>query len=114
MDAAWVVLTWLFLGGGSGFLLIGGLGIVRLPDVFTRIHAAGISDTMGAGLVLLGLCIHGAVEGQIAATLRLVLVLGFLWFTSPIATHSTAKAALSGGARPYVVGGKRPGEGESP
>ena len=48
------VLSWIFIAAGSIFVLIGGLGLLRLPDFYTRIHAAGITDTMGAWLILIG------------------------------------------------------------
>ena len=96
------VLTWVLLMSGAFFLVTGALGMVRLPDVFTRMHAAGMTDTMGAGLILAGLCVHSGANFE---TVRLLLILGFLWFTSPIATHATAKAALSGGVRAFTVGG---------
>ena len=102
MEQALTVLTWALLLSGAFFLLTGALGMVRLPDVFTRMHAAGMADTMGAGLILVGLCVY---SGANTVTLRLVLVLAFLWFTSPIATHALAKAALSGGAEPYTLAG---------
>ncbi len=102
MDQVLSVLTWLLLLSGGFFLLTGAIGMVRLPDVFTRMHAAGMADTMGAGLILAGLCVHSGVN---LVTVRLLLVLAFVWFTSPIATHALAKAALSGGARPYTLTG---------
>lgn len=102
MEQALTVLTWALLLSGAFFLVTGALGMVRLPDVFTRMHAAGMADTMGAGLILAGLCVY---SGANLVTLRLVLVLAFLWFTSPIATHALAKAALSGGAEPYTLAG---------
>ena len=49
------VLSWIFIVAGSIFVLIGGVGLIRLPDFYTRIHAAGITDTMGAWLILIGL-----------------------------------------------------------
>ncbi len=101
------VLVWALLLSGAFFLVTGALGMVRLPDVFTRMHAAGMADTMGAGLILVGLCVHSGVN---LVTLRLLLVLAFLWFTSPIATHALAKAALSGGAEPYTLAGGDEGE----
>ena len=101
MEQLLSVLAWALLLSGAFFLVTGALGMVRLPDVFTRMHAAGMADTMGAGLILVGLCVY---SGANFVTLRLVLILAFLWFTSPIATHALAKAALSGGAEPYTVG----------
>lgn len=99
------VVVWLLLLSGGFFMVTGSLGMVRLPDVFTRMHAAGMVDTMGAGLTLAGLCVYSLHDGTGLVAVRLVLVLAFLWFTSPIATHAVAKAALSGGTTPYTVQG---------
>lgn len=95
--------SWALLLGGSFFLLTGSLGMVRLPDVFTRMHAGGMTDTMGAGMILVGLAVYSGADLDVTA--RLLLILGFLWFTSPIATHAVAKAALSGGLSPYALDG---------
>ncbi len=112
MEMAVTVLTWVLLMAGAFFLLTGALGMVRLPDVFTRMHGAGMTDTMGAGLILAGLLVHTLAGGvQVAVPVRLLLILGFLWFTSPIATHATAKAALSGGVRPFTLAGEGSGGG---
>ena len=97
--------VWMLLISGGFFMVTGALGMVRLPDVFTRMHAAGMVDTMGAGLTLAGLCIYSLHDGAGLVAVRLVLVLAFLWFTSPIATHAVAKAALSGGTTPYTAEG---------
>ena len=102
MDQILTTLSWVLLLSGAFFLLTGSLGMVRLPDVFTRMHAAGMIDTMGAGMILVGLAVYNGAD---LITVRLLLVLAFLWFTSPIATHAVAKAALSGGLRPYTVAG---------
>ena len=108
-EQAVTVLVWALLLSGAFFLVTGAVGMVRLPDVFTRMHAAGMADTMGAGLILAGMCVHSGVG---LVTVRLLLVLAFLWFTSPIATHAVAKAALSGGAEPYTrEGGGGGGDG---
>lgn len=101
MEQVVAVLVWALLLSGAFFLVTGALGMVRLPDVFTRMHAAGMADTMGAGLIIAGMCVY---SGANLVTVRLLLVLAFLWFTSPIATHAVAKAALSGGAVPYTKG----------
>ena len=82
---------------GSFFVVVGGIGVLRMPDVFTRMHAAGLTDTMGSFFILTGLMLQSGISG---VTLRLVLVLAFLWFTSPVATHALAKAALHGNLRP--------------
>ncbi len=91
--------SWACILGGSLFALIGGLGLHRLPDFFTRLHAAGMTDTLGAALILFGLMVQG---GLTLVTVKLILILGFLLFTSPTATHALAKAALHGKQRPLL------------
>lgn len=99
MAVALDVASWIFILGGGFFAVTGGIGILRMPDVFTRLHASGMTDTMGAGLILTGLMFQ---SGLSLVTVKLVLVLFFLWFTSPIATHAVARAALHVGIRPVV------------
>ena len=111
MDVVVTGVVWLLLLAGSFFLVTGSLGMVRLPDVFTRMHAAGMTDTMGAGLILAGLTVYAASGAEFLVGFRLLLVLAFLWFTSPIATHAVAKAALAGGIRPYTLAGGADPEG---
>ncbi len=91
------IVSWGLLAVGSAFLIIGGIGLVRLPDVFARMHGAGIIDTLGAGAVLSGLMIQAGLG---IVTLKLVLIVIFILFTSPTATHALARAALHGGVRP--------------
>ena len=79
--------------GGAAFLLIGAIGLIRLPDFFTRIHATGIIDTLGMGLTLIGLLI---LAGWTLPGVKLVLIFGFMLLTGPTATHALAKAALHG------------------
>jgi len=82
----------LLLAGGVGILLIGSLGLLRLPDFYTRLHPAGMIDTLGAGLILLGLMPQA---GPTLVTIKLLLILLLLWFTSPVASHALARAALA-------------------
>ncbi len=91
------ILSWGLLAAGSVFLIIGGIGLVRLPDVFARMHGAGMIDTLGAGAVLSGLMIQAGLG---AVTIKLVLIVVFILFTSPTATHALARAALHGGVKP--------------
>ena len=91
------IVSWVLLLGGGFFAVTGGIGVLRLPDVFTRLHASGMTDTMGAGLILAGLMIQAAPSLE---TLKLLLILAFLWTTSPVATHAVAHAALRGGVEP--------------
>jgi multicomponent Na+:H+ antiporter subunit G len=85
------LLSWLALLGGVAFALIGSVGLLRMPDFYTRLHAAGITDTLGAALIVLGLALQA---GWTLVSVKLLLILIFLWFTSPIATHALARAAL--------------------
>jgi multicomponent Na+:H+ antiporter subunit G len=91
------VASWVLLAGGSFFLLVGGIGLMRMPDFFTRLHAAGVTDTAGAGLMLFGLMLHA---GFTLVTVKLLLALFFILFTTPTACHALAKAALQEGLRP--------------
>ncbi|HKJ01948.1 MAG TPA: monovalent cation/H(+) antiporter subunit G [Longimicrobiales bacterium] len=92
------VLSWVSILGGLFFMLVGTVGVLRMPDVYTRLHAAGMTDTLGAGFLILGMCFQ---TGFTLLTLRLLLVYAFLLFTSPIGTHALARAALSGKVEPY-------------
>ncbi len=97
------IASWACLIAGSLFALIGAAGIIRLPDVFARMHGAGIVDTLGMGLILAGLMIH---EGFTMVTVKLVLIVVFIFFTSPTTTHALARAALNGGVKPLLDKGK--------
>ena len=85
------ILSWIFLIAGSAFSITGGIGMLRLPDFYTRMHAAGITDTMGAGLVLVGLMFQA---GLTLLTVKLAMILFFLLFTSPTSGHALARSAL--------------------
>lgn len=85
---------------GTIFCLIGAIGVLRFPDLFSRMHAAGLTDTLGALLVLGGLML---LAGWSLATAKLVFILAFLWMTSPTATHALAKAARHDGVEPLVT-----------
>jgi multicomponent Na+:H+ antiporter subunit G len=84
---------------GAFFFVVGAVGIYRMPDVFTRMHAAGISDTVGAGLLIVGMMFFG---GLTLVTVKLAIILGIVIFTSPVATHALAQAALHAGVEPIL------------
>ncbi|WP_371397532.1 monovalent cation/H(+) antiporter subunit G [Fretibacter rubidus] len=84
---------------GLFFLLAGTLGVLRLPDFYTRIHAAGMTDTLGAELILLGLMVQ---SGFSQMTLKLLFVAFFLLLTGPTATHAVANAAYRAGLKPQL------------
>ncbi len=96
--------SWVLLVAGSIFCMIGGLGLIRLPDVYARMHGAGITDTLGAGLILAGLMVQG---GFSQVTVKLILILIFLLFTSPTSTYALANAAYHRGLEP-LLGTPRP------
>ncbi len=96
----WDLMSWISILGGLFFIVVGSIGVLRFPDVYTRLHAAGMTDTMGAGLVLVGLSFQ---EGLTLITVRLLMIWAFLLFTSPIGTHALARAALHGKVEPFRV-----------
>jgi multicomponent Na+:H+ antiporter subunit G len=101
------VFSGVLLGFGAFFCLVGAIGVVRLPDVYARMHASGINDTLGAALVLLGLAVH---SGPNLTSVKLVLVLFFLLVASPTASHALANAAMTKGLEPQ---GEKGGGGET-
>jgi multicomponent Na+:H+ antiporter subunit G len=111
VSAALDVVSWICLVAGVAFAMIGAIGLLRFPDLFTRMHAAGVVDTIAVGLVLLGLALQ-APSWLVAA--KLVLIFVFILFTSPTATHALARAALNGGVTPLLPGADASREGEPP
>ena len=93
------LLSWICLLAGSFFCIVGGIGLVRLPDFYSRMHGSGITDTLGAGLVLVGLMIQG---GLTLVTVKLIMILVVLLLASPTATHAIAKAAFTAGVEPQL------------
>jgi multicomponent Na+:H+ antiporter subunit G len=96
------VLAW--IGGGlvvAGTLLsvLGAAGVLRFPDVYTRIHSASLTDTGGATLVLLGL---GLISGFNFDTLKLSFAWVFIMMTTPAAANALANAAFSSGHKPRI------------
>ena len=93
------ILSGLCIAAGIVALITGSLGLVRLPDLFSRTHAVGMMDTAGVGFIILGLIIH---EGFTLVSVKLALVGIFLFFTSPIATHAVAQVAYRAGLKPVL------------
>jgi multicomponent Na+:H+ antiporter subunit G len=96
------LVSWACLMLGAAFVVIGGIGLVRMPDFFTRTHPAGLTDTLGAGLILVGLMIESGWSLNLA---KLAMILIFLLFTSPTASHALAHAALVSGLKPWTKPG---------
>ena len=111
MELAREIAVWVCLVSGSVFSVIGGIGMVRMPDFYTRSHAASITDTLGATLILLGLGLHSGLN---LVTVKLIFVLFLLYVTSPTAAHALVKAAYSKGLDAPDVEDVAPGEKLSP
>ena len=92
--------SWVCLLLGSAFCIIGGIGLMRLPDFYSRIHGGGITDTLGAGLIMLGLMLQA---GWSLVTVKLVLFMLFLLLTSPVSSHAIARAARHSGLEPKLT-----------
>lgn len=93
------LLSWVLLVTGGLLGIVGGIGLYRLPDFFSRLHAAGITDTLCAMLILVGL---GLQAGWTLAAFKLALIFVFLFFTAPTASHALANAALHSGLKPKL------------
>lgn len=93
LDAA----SWVLLAAGGLACLVGALGLLRLPDFYTRLHAASLAETLGAGGILAGLMLQA---GWSLVTVKLAFIGLLIFFTSPAATHALARAALGRGLAP--------------
>ncbi len=101
------ILAAALFGTGALFLLIGGLGLLRLPDFFARTHAAGKVDSVGIMLCLGALAVR---EGPTLNGLKLLIAISFVAVSSPVAVHALARAAVQAGLRPWRArrNGKEP------
>lgn len=102
------ILAMALLALGGLFCVIGAVGLLRMPDFYTRMHAASVIETLGAGLVIAGLML---LAGLTLATAKLAILGLLIFFASPTATHALAKAAHERGIVP-VLGGDASGEKE--
>ncbi|MFT5896753.1 MAG: multicomponent Na+:H+ antiporter subunit G [bacterium] len=102
----WIV-SWAFMLCGCVFVLTGAVGIIRMPDLYTRLHATSITDTGGAIFISIALVIQSVfVFGNTMAAIKVVLILFFTLFTGPTASHALAKTALLSGLVPTDKKGK--------
>ena len=88
------VLSWLLLCAGGAFVFIGGLGALRMPNFYTRLHASSLTDTMGTIAVLAGIVLQA---GWSLASMKLAAIALFLLFTGPTASYALANAAFLAG-----------------
>ena len=91
------IASWVLMTTGGLAVLVGGIGALRMPDLYTRMHAASVTDSLGAILVLAGLMLQG---GWSLVTAKLAAILLFLVLTSPTSSNALASAALIAGTRP--------------
>ena len=100
IESALDVLSWLMLLLGGLCVLIGGIGSLRLPGFYTRIHAASLTDTMATLLIFPGMMLQA---GWSLPSFKLFAIMVFLLLTGPTATYALANAALMSGLRPKLA-----------
>ncbi len=93
------IVTIVLILAGSFFILVGSIGVIRLPDFFTRSHAIGKSDTLGIMLIIAGLMVF---EGFTLNSLKLLLIFVFVTLVNPVATHALAREAFNKGLKPWL------------
>jgi len=97
------ILSGLCLLAGAIFSLIGAWGLLRMPDFYTRVHAASVLETLGAGFILLGLMLQA---GLTLVTVKLLIISILIYFASPTASHALARAAKVAGIKPLLATSK--------
>ena len=100
MSAVLDVLGWAALVTGGFFCVVGALGLNRMPDVFTRMHATSVSDTLGVGFLTIGMLTQ---TDDWTVAIRLVIIVLVLYVTGAVASHALARAALHDGAKPVLA-----------
>jgi multicomponent Na+:H+ antiporter subunit G len=104
MTLAVELASWALILLGSFFTVVGSFGLVRMPEVFTRMHAASVTDTLGVGFLILGMSLQA---GFGLVTLKLVFLLALFFFTGPVVTHALAQACLHEGIKPLLAEDRR-------
>jgi len=98
MNAASIVAI-VLICGGVFFLAVSAIGLLRLPDFYSRTHAVGKSETLGSMLTLAGLAVY---QGWDINTARILVVVAFVMIANPTATHAIAQTALRCGLKPWT------------
>ena len=91
------IISWVLLTVGGFFVFVGGLGALRMPDLYTRMHAASVTDSIAPILIIAGIILQA---GFTLASIKLLAILLFLIITGPTATNALASAALLSGHDP--------------
>ncbi len=94
------LLSWAALLGGGFFYVVGAIGLNRMPDIFTRMHAVSVSETLGVGLMTLGMLLQA---GFTLVAVKLIIIVLVMWATGAVATHALARAALHDGEKPLLA-----------
>lgn len=97
------VIAGLFIFVGVFFIVIAAIGVLRFPDFYSRIHPAGKCDTMGQAMVFIGLIIF---EGFTLVSVKMLIIILFIFIVNPTATHALANSALILGVKPWTKDGK--------
>ena len=98
------IASWVLILLGSFFTVAGAFGLVRMPEIFTRMHAASVIDTLAVGLLILGMSLQA---GFSLVTLKLLFLLALFFFTGPVVTHALAQACLHEGVKPMLTEDRR-------
>ena len=104
MEGVLDVVSFVLIGLGAFFVVTGAIGILRMPDVYTRMHAASVIDTLGGALLVVGMCLQAP---SVLVVFKLLVVLALLFFTGPVASHALAQAALEAGVEPKLDNDRR-------
>jgi multicomponent Na+:H+ antiporter subunit G len=98
------IASWVLILLGSFFAIVGMLGLVRMPDVFTRMHAASVTDTLGVGLLIAGMALQAGLS---LVSLKLGFLLALFFFMGPVVTHALAQACLHENVEPLLTENRR-------
>ena len=98
------IASWALILAGSFFTVVGAFGLLRMPDVFTRMHASSVVDTLGFGLLILGMMLQA---GFSLVTLKLTFLLALFFFIGPVVTHALAQACLHEKIEPVLSEDRR-------
>jgi len=98
------IASWLLILAGSFFTLTGAFGLVRMPEIYTRMHAASVTDTLGVGFLVFGMMLQAGLS---LVTLKLVFLLMLFLFTGPVVTHALAQVCLHEKIKPLLSEDRR-------
>ena len=100
--------SWLLIVAGSFFAVVGMVGLVRMPELFTRMHAVSVTDTLGASMLIAGMMLQAGLS---LVTLKLLFILALFFITGPVVTHALAQAALHAKVEPRLAEDRRESDG---